>query len=46
MECSENVLQEKFIALNVYIIKFKRLKIKELNTPLGNNPKQAKGRKL
>lgn len=42
----KTVLREKIIVLNVYIIKFKRLKIKELRTPLVNNPTQAKGRKL
>lgn len=39
--------KKKFMVLNVYIIKFKRLKVKELrSTPLGSNPKKAKGRKL
>lgn len=33
------LLQEKVTVLNVYIVRFKRLKIKELSTPLGNNPK-------
>lgn len=30
------------MVLDVYIIKFKRLKIKELSAPLGNNPRKAK----
>lgn len=30
------------MVLTVYIIKFKRLRIKELSTLLGNNPKKAK----
>lgn len=37
----KTVLREKFIVLNVYIIKFKRLKIKELSTPLGYNHKEV-----
>ena len=37
----KTVLQE-FMVLNVYIVKFKRLRIKELSAPLGNNPKKAK----
>lgn len=39
-------LEEKFRVLNVYIIKFKRLKTNKLSISLGNNPKKAKGRKL
>lgn len=31
--------QEKVTVLNAYIVGFKRLRIKELSTPFGNNPK-------
>lgn len=34
------------MVFNVYIIKFKRLKIKELSTLLGNNPKKSKRKEM
>lgn len=40
--CSKNITSRNFTVLCVDIIRFKRLKIKELSAPLsswGNNPK-------